>query len=322
MLTLDNELVTGLQPQALANGVSVEQHALQVLRNETKLNAPKPDILFHYTNIESFKKIIESGVIRATRYDQLNDHGEVQLGVNLLRDAVSRHEVKNALKDFKEFLLSEIADFLYAKLDIFVLSLSGAADSLDQWRAYARDGGFAIGFSFQSVQNGFLHDVTRLAGGGFVENARRPDPGNQLMPCIYTDAERQLDLRPEVERLLAENPYGACFEKPNLWRAVLPSLATKIYRIICRVKHGAYASEMEWRSVRVRTKSDHVEYPVKLSESNRSFIEMEFDIKPFIKEVWISPNGDVAACERAVTYLIERSGLDFAVKKSRIPFRE
>ena len=280
-----------------------------------------PDILYHYTSVESFKKIIESQKIRATRYDQMNDTSEIEIGLNLLLDAVKKYPVHSSLHDYKDFLISGIESYKEDTLEVYVLSLSGDEDSLYQWPAYAPNGGVAIGFDYKKVQKGFLLDITRKVGGGQVENPIRPTPVNRLMQCQYTDKNGYLDLRSIVtERFFKPNSYGTLFTKQkSLAQSVFyASLSAMIYRTICSIKHCTYASEKEWRCVNYRP--DPNDYPVKLSETNRLYIEMKFDAKEFIKEVWISPDGDREACKRAVSYFKQKDDLFFAIKNSKIPF--
>ena len=168
-----------------------------------------------------------------------------------------------------------------------MLSLSGVADSLYQWRAYASSGGVAIGFDYEKLQKGFLCDITQKAGGRSVTNPIRPDPSNQLMRCQYTDNNGHLDLRSIVaERFFRPDSYATMYasQQPVIHELFCASLSATIYRTICSIKHGAYKSEDEWRCVNYRP--DRNDYPVKISETNRLYIEMEFDPKVFIKEVW------------------------------------
>ncbi len=281
-----------------------------------------PNILYHYTSIEAFKKIIESRKIHATRYDQMNDESEIRIGVERLLEAVRRHGTDDSFRDYKDFLISGIEAYKKDTLEVYVLSLSGAADSLDQWRAYARSGGVAIGFDRKKVQEGFLCDVTRKVGGQQVKNPIRHDLNNRVMQCLYTDKNGDLDLRSIVaDQFFKQNSYGALFKKQNsiAQNIFYASLSAMIYQTICSIKHGAYASEKEWRCVNYRP--DPNDYPVKLSETNRLYIEMEFDPKEFIKEVWISSHGDREACERAVAYFKQKDELCFAIENSKIPFR-
>ena len=165
-----------------------------------------PNILYHYTSIEAFKKIIESGKIHATRYDQMNDESEIQIGVEKLLEFVRKHEVDDSFRDYKNFLISGIEAYKDDILEVYVLSLSRAADSLDQWRAYARSGGVAIGFDKKKVQEGFLCNATPKVSRQQVQKVIRHDLKNRLMQCLYTDKNGDLDLRSIVaDRFFKQN---------------------------------------------------------------------------------------------------------------------
>jgi hypothetical protein len=190
-------------------------------------------------------------------------------------------------------------------------------------RAYSPNGGVAIGFDFELVGKGFLCDITRRLNGHKVETPIRADPENRLMRCEYTDGLGRLDLGATVERrFFGENQYAALFHRPEpLARYFFgPLLSAAVYQTICSIKHGAYMSEEEWRCVNYMP--DPTDYPVRLSETNRFYVEMSFDRRAFIKEVWISPHGDINGCENAVAHFKQTGGLQFQILSSRIPFRE
>jgi len=219
-------------------------------------------------------------------------------------------------------LIAGIEGYREGPLDVYVLSLSGAADSLGQWRAYAPKGGVAIGFDRRMVQKGFLRDITSSVGGLKVENPIRPDPGNQLMQCVYTDRNGDFDLGPIVaRRFFTPNSFPAFFagRQPSGGAFFCASLSSMVYRTICSVKHGAYKHEEEWRCINCRPRSE--DYPVRLSETNRLYIEMQFAPKEFIKEVWVSPHGDSDGYEKTVAHLKREHELSFVIKRSTIPFR-
>lgn len=281
-----------------------------------------PTILYHYTSIGSFKKILQARTIRATRYDQMNDWSEVRLGVKLLLGAIKAYKVGDSVQQYKESLIAGVEGYGEGSLDVYVLSFSAAPDSLGQWRAYAARGGVSIGFDMQAVRKGFLRDITGSTGGVQVSNRMRPDPGNRLIRCKYTDKNGNLDLTAIVEQRFFKSHSFAEFHAsghPHGAPFFCASLSAMIYRTVCSIKHGAYEYENEWRCIRVRPRAE--DYPVKLSEDNRLYIEMQFDPEEFIKEVWISPHGDSDGYERAVEHLRQENGLSFALKRSSIPFR-
>lgn len=283
-----------------------------------------PNVLYHYTSIEAFQSIIESKKMRATRYDQMNDKRELRTGVQNLLKAIKGHEADASSADYKSFLVSEIQKFGKGGLDVYVLSLSTAGNSLDQWRAYCLSGGVAIGFDSGQVQKGFLIDNTPKVGGLSVPNPNRHDPSNRLMPCQYTDKNGRMDaksLAAMADSFFVGNSWSAVYASPNsmLRNLSLSSLSVKVYRTICSIKHGEFASEKEWRSV--NHNPDRTIYPVHLNDKGRFYIEMAFEPKDYIKEVWISPHGGSDAYAAAVINCRKKYGLQFTVRRSKIPFR-
>ena len=140
----------------------------------------------------------------------MNDTSEIRLGVESLLEAVRKHNVADP--GYKDFLISAIDDYRQNTLEVYIVSFSTFVDSLDQWRAYAKNGGVAIGFDFEKVQKGFLCDITQRVGGQHVDNPSAPDFQNRLMPCEYTDENGHLDLQSIVEeRFFAERSLPAMF---------------------------------------------------------------------------------------------------------------
>ena len=286
-----------------------------------------PDILYHYTSVDAFKSIMTSEKIRATRYDQMNDHGEFQFGVKHLLKSLMDREVERIDEEYKEFLIEGVQSFEEEKLEAFILSLSSVADSLEQWRAYSPNGGVAIGFDSDKVRKGFLIGSPRKVRSTSIESLRTLFPGNQLMRCAYSKSDGVFEWPATlVDKFFKPNSYPAIFrQEPD---AIIRELAKsffrsgirmEIYRSIATMKHGAYRNEEEWRSVSVNL--DAEDYPVQLSEKNRFFIEFPFEASGYIKEVWLSPHGDVDGARNAAEYLKQCFGLSYDIKCSAIPYQ-
>ena len=102
-----------------------------------------PEVIYHYCGINSFYKIISSGVIWASLYTSLNDYTEASWFYNkLVTKANGKWSVEHAAK------LEKFLDNVFINIkDYFIASFSEKEDVLSQWRAYAEDGqGVAIGF--------------------------------------------------------------------------------------------------------------------------------------------------------------------------------
>ena len=117
------------------------------------------EILFHYCSADSFHAILESGTIRFTDINMLNDTAEMHWGYSvfeeaagkLLKIASSKENLGNLNKEFFD-KVDEIIAPMQHRFHPFVSCFSREPDSLGQWRAYADNGrGFAIGFHAKAL---------------------------------------------------------------------------------------------------------------------------------------------------------------------------
>jgi hypothetical protein len=117
------------------------------------------EVLFHYCSASSFQSIVETGKVRFTDINMLNDTAEMHWGYSVFEEAAGRlikiAETK-ALKGLNKAFFDKVDEIiapLQHRIHPFVFCLSRERDSLGQWRAYADDGrGFAIGFSAIAIK--------------------------------------------------------------------------------------------------------------------------------------------------------------------------
>lgn len=258
-----------------------------------------PTTIYHYTSLEAFEKIIETGRIRATHYSHFGDKKELQLGVQLLLDTLKRHSIESCDREYRDFLVEGIKAFAEGQLSVFVLSLTETCDSAYHWRQYAPSG-VAIGFCRDRVRRGFPIDISRRVTGVKVENPVRPDPANRFMQCRYVGS---LDL-PEIisKRFFSENSYPAAFRNEHVRAnaAIYACLAVSIYQTISAIKGDGFVQDAEWRCVHINPDPDM--YPVK-TENNRTFIQMQFTPQDFVREVWVGPHDQCQKCNDVIETL-------------------
>lgn len=117
------------------------------------------EILYHYCSADSFHAILDSGRIRFTDINMLNDTAEMHWGYSvfeeaagkLLKIAESKENLRNLNKAFFD-KVDEIIAPMQHRFHPFVSCFSREPDSLGQWRAYADNGrGFAIGFQAKAL---------------------------------------------------------------------------------------------------------------------------------------------------------------------------
>lgn len=266
-----------------------------------------PEVLYHYTSFDAFRKIMESEIVRATHYSELNDTSEIIMAQEILARSLLETDDSSTHRNTIPSLLDQVARFGRGELDPFLFSLSVERDSLYQWRAYCPDGGIAIGFKGEDLAEHFRRESQSI------------EPW-QLVPCEYHKPDATIDMQPIVanaDRLFAHSS-GA---PEGLGQKVIDSLrAASSFSLLeercCSIKHCAYASENEWRCF-----ASSRRLTVQLDERHRRMVEMHFAASEVIKEVVISPHGDERRARILAEHLKDSKNLNYEITYSEIPFR-
>lgn len=247
-------------------------------------------MLYHNTDLEALEKIVDSGIIRATHYSSFDDKDELRLGIDLVLEEVRRYPVEKRDIPYRNFLTQGIEGFREGELNVYVLSLTENQNSPYHWKNY---GDVAIGFS-EMIHEGFLVSMKHRFPGT-CENELRHNPAHWTT-CYY---EGTFDLTAFVaERFFNPKNYPTMFRRArqtDLW--LTPLLAVSVYQAICSIKQPKFKSEVEKRYMRINP--NEREYPAKV-EGNKRFIEMQFDPRAYIQEIWAGPACNRAACEALV----------------------
>lgn len=108
-------------------------------------------IIYHYTNLNAFKNIIESGQLWFTRIDSLNDYSEYHYFNDVYRKAVfyffkdkKEDDIALALNKWLEYHLIKSRDNYYKQT--YTLSFCKDSDSIPMWNYYSDKSGVAVGF--------------------------------------------------------------------------------------------------------------------------------------------------------------------------------
>ena len=112
---------------------------------EAEPDAKEPEVVYHYTSIDTMMKIVDSASIWATSISYLNDVSEREHYLRLIRERIPVYRQSHSLPDesiFDDFLNESDLGFQSRP---FVASFSEEDDSLPQWRSYCPHGnGVAI----------------------------------------------------------------------------------------------------------------------------------------------------------------------------------
>ena len=212
------------------------------------------DLLYHYTSAEGLLGIAgtkrQKGAFWLTQIQYMNDREEWYHAFRLAQSEIAKSEPKSS--GLREALRGIFGinhdDSMQIDPDIrmsagfsrvFVLSLTEDGDLLSQWRGYASNGGYSLGFR--------VGDLKKLA----INN------GLALVPCIYADDIKLGLLRSEIEQV--ERSLEAGEIDPNYASSDIGSVRDRAlqtarvrlqnvcYSHAVYLKHASFAEEREWR---------------------------------------------------------------------------
>jgi hypothetical protein len=198
---------------------------------------PKNQILFHYTDLEGLKNIIDNNSFFFSNSAFLNDKQEFVKGYKSFSKIVEDTIIKNTNTNSKpilEKLFKKISET--EKSDRYVACFSTTGDLLSQWRAYSNDGkGVCIGFDSNKLKISF--------------------EGIDGFPIIYND-NFQLDilniLLSECIEFYQKNKETISNSEPLLTEdSICEIISNEIFnqasKYIGQFKHNAFDEEREFR---------------------------------------------------------------------------
>jgi hypothetical protein len=209
------------------------------------LGSPKPPPwLWHYTSLETFRKIVEGQTLQLTHINYLNDatefEGAINAAVRFLQERSNRlapdlRDGKPGARLLAAGLHEAISEYTTHAADVrhvehYVFCLSACEDCLSQWRGYClQDDGVAIGIEGSALET--------LAAKGYW-----------LQQCVYGPSEYDRVMDVAMDRLLAavatadEEDYTAYYQMKRV-------LVARAWELLPRYKHDKFNEEREWRLV-------------------------------------------------------------------------
>jgi hypothetical protein len=297
-----------------------------------------PEVLYHYTSMETMLKIVERAELWASSINYLNDTSEGDHFLTLVRarlpDYLSIHQDNG---DVLEELVPESAtDSLGFEARPYVVSLSVDGDSLPQWRSYCTEGnGVAVGLRVECLRRAFL-DVE--------DRPDRSSSNDWVSSCFlkridYVDASHLSFIDPAIEECLDFSKL--LFERhPHYSRGLY--FKSLIQRIACFTKQPSFRNENEYRLLvdQVLARRDLLRFrptrstlrpyiPVKVPKRHSSHAHVDGPIMSalagrwdFIDRVVIGPTPSMPLSVDAVSSFFKAQQLQVQVEPSSIPFRD
>ena len=292
-------------------------------------------LLYHYTTATGLKGIVDDGAIRASDAEFLNDAMELRFGRDELHEALIAEAERIAPEadpnrgggaDYSRAVVMRSAASHLRPDGIFLSKQAHAVyaacfceggDLLSQWRGYAADGGYAIGFNSVALRDiGPIPTTLAVISeeGRILDHLEGPPLEVRLVQVRYgPDA-----IAPAVRRVVetvAPNPVGHPGSKGwmQAQRVVLPELAT--------IKHAAFEEEHEWRLLGVGSQGfESVQFRIG-ALGLIPYIPLSLPTNS-IAEIVIGPGPHPDVREHGVIRFLAMNGLgDVSVRHSSAPYR-
>lgn len=264
---------------------------------------PPDSLLFQYVDGTGLLGIVNNSEIWVSDVRSMNDTGELEHGLNLIRDEGRKSSATDAAKTLLNRML-EIPGRLNSP--VCASCFSANPDVLSQWRAYGADGsGYAIGFEPRTLLatrrfSGFSSSVA--SSEIEFELARieyRPDEQRAVAAAFATHVLEYFDRRLPVCPI-SPLPAVAHF-------AVIDAL-----RLVASWKSDAFREEEEWRLIASQASYGIPGVPFNFRTGRyglTQYIRISFDNVSTIREIKCGPKR--RADEKAVMSLLRQRGSEF-----------
>ena len=265
-----------------------------------------PETLYHYTDAAGLIGIVTGKEIWASQLQFMNDREEFTHarggGAKIIRE-----QIQNYPTETQEFF-AKVAEKLERGNTItrtFAFSLSEQPDLLSQWRGYAPNGGYCLGFSTK-----YLHDLSQRHS-------------MTLLPCCYNDSIKTKNIREILDAYVDVTSSGKL--KGEQEGEFIATLVQDVRAIAPIFKHRSFEEEAEWRmwgmvpigdprsKWRPRGPLVHPYAVLALCEPRQG--------TKILNEIFIGPGLDRELAYHPLSFMLKEAGLDCDVKFSGSPLR-
>ena len=219
--------------------------------------------IFHYTDSAGLEEILRTQSIWASSILYLNDSEEIYGAYRLIRQLVRDKDYSDTDQLFIELAVSRAsgtADSIGSEIthgQVYVTSFSGKCDDLSQWRAYASQHGYCIGFAPSHLKKvteskEFILDKVRY---------ETEDKNVLIKPIInaYLSGCRELDISSKVlNSLMGRWPLKGHHRLMEL----IEEFRKSSQHIAPLLKDHSFKDEEEWRLISKRGSKQQSEFRV------------------------------------------------------------
>jgi hypothetical protein len=200
------------------------------------------ELLYHYTSLDAFQKILESRKLWASHIRYMNDTSEQ----SLLWDQV-RTRIATRLQ-WTVGVEHEWLERLYSStespslVDTYVICFSkDGGDRLSQWRGYGGGAGVSIGFDVKALRDCCSAFTTRCS------TASSRTGFNVLAPVVYISPMRDKQSAAMIDLIIKQFIDVATAPSQESKDGADRMFAMKVSMTASDLKDRAFDEELEWR---------------------------------------------------------------------------
>lgn len=280
----------------------------------TLISTKAAELLYHYTTVESFVSILNSGELWASHARYQNDISEQRLIWDSVRSRVE-FRLKTAEGKDRDRLLS-LRSLANSPLefDLFILCFSrDGGDRLSQWRGYGGGAGVAIGFAPEELKKRCSAFTTAMSQGqpypmgwAFLLDAVR---------YVEPEGDEQLD---QIADIFINYPDPTAHETRFTPEEVF---SRRVLLSSSRVKHKGFEEEKEFRVALFDVPENSVHFRARgpmmipFAPFNLGKGQSEW---PLIQRVVVGPSSHQAETVAAIKKRVDDR---VVVDRSAIPYR-
>ncbi|MEI9871369.1 DUF2971 domain-containing protein [Enterobacter hormaechei] len=259
--------------------------------------------IYHYTDLNGLKGIIENNSFWATNFYFLNDSQEIEHGIkcilsslDYLKDDFSERSLKFIRDAMTKFQLFEAKHF-------YNISFCQESDLLSQWRGYGATQGVCLEFDSNMLIESLNFTGLATVSGNVMYT--EPDSTPKAKSEIISFFRRE-----DIAKLIKDDPFHEVIYSADFARKVTPFF-----------KHNSFSEEKEFRIVVQPLKRfDNVKFRVN-AHGLIPYLEIKAHRRLPLKSVKIGPCKERSLVSDGIQFLLQSKGYTIPCSLTEAPFR-
>ncbi|AYN25661.1 DUF2971 domain-containing protein (plasmid) [Buttiauxella sp. 3AFRM03] len=260
--------------------------------------------IYHYTDLNGLKGIIENDCFWATNFYFLNDAQELQHGMQCIVSSLEYLKDEFSGRSLK-FIRDAMTKFeLFEARHMYNISFCRDSDLLSQWRGYGAKQGVCLEFESEELFESLSFSECASISGEVIYT--KPDSTPKAKSKI-TDFFR----REDIAKLIADDPFHEIIYSADFARKATPFF-----------KHESFSEEKEFRIV-IQPINRLNNVKVRVNDYGLiPYLEIKAKTKLPLKSVKIGPCKDKWLMTEGIQFLLQSKGYtDIPCSYTETPYR-